>query len=160
MGKQRLWIYLIIAGITILPALGADKVFSRRFVSLKPNEVNLRVGPGNNYPVEWVYLRAGLPVEITAEFDVWRRIKDIEGVEGWVHQSMLSGKRHALIQIPETLLYKKPDEHSCPLARLEGRVLLDLIGCKGLWCQVRVDSFKGWVLRETLWGVYPNETFE
>lgn len=159
MGKTWLWIYAFL-GISLFSTMIRAHPFSPRFVSLKPNEVNLRVGPGNNYPVEWVYLKAGLPVEVTAEFDVWRRIRDCDGVEGWVHQTMLSGKRHALIHVPETLLYKKPDPESCPLARLEGRVLVDLLACKGSWCQIRVDSFKGWVHRETLWGVYPQETIE
>jgi SH3-like domain-containing protein len=135
----------------------AEKNTSPRFVSLKSNEINERVGPGSNYPVEWVYLKAGLPVEIIAEFDNWRKIRDREGAEGWVHQSMLCSKRHGIIQGGETLIYSGEDLNSSPLARVEPGVVVNILKCRGDWCQIRILDLKGWVLRAVLWGVYPQE---
>ena len=140
-------------------ALATGTSFTPRFASIKPNEVNVRVGPGKNYPTDWVYIRAGLPIEVIAEFDVWRKIRDVEGTEGWVHQSMLCKKRHAIIHSLETLLYKAPDSTSCPIARLQKGVFVDLLKCSQEWCQIRVEKFKGWVQRHTLWGIYPEELF-
>jgi len=138
--------------------LSAEKIPVPRFVSLKSNEINQRVGPGPNYPVEWIYLKAGLPVEIIAEFDNWRKIRDMDGVEGWVHQSMVCSKRHGVIQGAETLIYSKEDLKSQPLVRLEPGVIVEILKCRNEWCQVRVFDFKGWVQRAFLWGLYPKET--
>lgn len=138
-------------------AYGGDNFPVPRFVSLKPNEVNARVGPGSNYPVEWVYLKAGLPVEVIVEFDTWRKIRDIDKAEGWVHQSMLSPKRHTIIQSPEVLMYDATSKQSAPLVRLQKGVVLDLLKCQDAWCQVRIYDFKGWIEKSALWGVYPNE---
>lgn len=135
----------------------ADKNPLPRFVSLKSNEINERVGPGPNYPIEWMYVKAGLPVEVTAEFDNWRKIRDKDGTEGWVHQSMLSSKRHGIIQGAETLIYSAEDLNSRPLVRLEPGVLVEILKCRDNWCQIRVFEFKGWVQRCFLWGIYPKE---
>lgn len=153
--KYHFYLFLLLLGFT--SGLTAEKNPVPRFVSLKSNEVNVRVGPGPDYPVEWVYLKAGFPVEIIAEFDTWRKIRDKEGTEGWVHQTMVCGKRRALVQPAEILLYSQGDEKSSPLLRLQQGVILDLLKCPGEWCQVRVGDFKGWVKRNTLWGLYPKE---
>lgn len=141
-------------------AYGAEKNSVPRFVSLKPNEVNARVGPGPNYPIEWVYLKAGLPVEVIVEFDTWRKIRDIDRAEGWVHQSMLCSKRRGIVQASETILYSEKSKTSSPMVRLGKGVVLDLLKCQHNWCQVRVTDFKGWVEQAALWGVYPNETLK
>lgn len=143
--------------MSVTAAFAADKLPLPRFVSLKPNEVNARVGPGSNYPIEWVYIKAGLPVEITAEFDTWRKIRDVDGAEGWVHQNMLTSKRHAMIQGLEANIYRQDDENSPALVRLQKGVMVDLLKCRGDWCQVRIYDFKGWVKRKSLWGIYPDE---
>lgn len=140
------------------PNVFADKLPLPRFVSLKSNEINARVGPGPNYPVDWVYVKASLPVEIIAEFDNWRKIRDKEGIEGWVHQSMLSSKRYGIIQGAETLIYAAENVESQPLVRLEPGVLVEILKCRGEWCQVRIFDFKGWVQRPFVWGIYPQET--
>lgn len=143
--------------LVISAALGEGKNPVPRFVSLRPNEVNARVGPGPNYPVEWIYLKAGLPVEVTAEFDTWRKIRDPEGIESWVHQSMLCSKRHVMIQGNEALVYGDASSKSHPLVRLQQGVVVDLLKCREDWCQVRIYDFKGWVQRSFLWGLYPQE---
>lgn len=137
--------------------VSAEKNPLPRFVSLKSNEINQRVGPGPNYPVDWIYLKAGLPVEIIAEFDNWRKIRDPDGVEGWVHQSMLSSKKHGIVQGAEALIYATENLNSQPLVRLEPGVIVDILKCRGDWCQVRIFEFKGWIQRSSLWGTYPQE---
>lgn len=137
--------------------LKAEKNNLPRFVSLRSSEANVRVGPGPNYPVEWVYVKAGLPIEVVAEFDTWRKIRDSEGTEGWIHQNMLTSKRHGLIRGKEAVLYSKNDSKSQPLARLQEGVMVDFLKCQGDWCQVRTNGFKGWIQRVFLWGLYPGE---
>jgi SH3-like domain-containing protein len=135
-----------------------------RFVSLKPDKVNVRGGPTRDHEVTFVYTRAGMPVEIVAESDNWRRIRDWEGAEGWVYHSMLSGRRTALVKAKEkdTLvpLQAKPDASSEVVAKLQTGVLGTVKTCTGAWCRVFGNGFDGWVAQERLWGVYPSEKVE
>lgn len=132
-----------------------------RFVSLRSNQINLRTGPGIRYPVEWVYLKSDMPVEITAEFEHWRRIRDFNGKEGWVHQHMLSGRRTVRVT-KETVLRRAASSEALPLAKIEdgavGRLMLCPAGT-GM-CKVEFTQFQGWILKNQLWGVYPDESFE
>ena len=135
-----------------------------RFVSLKSDRVNVRSGPNKDQEVRWVYTRAGMPVEITAEFENWRRIRDWEGAEGWVYHSMLSGKRTAVV-VPKSKdalvpLYDNPDSKAGEAAELQSGVLGMLKGCTGTWCQFVGKNFDGWIQQERLWGAYPNEKVE
>jgi SH3-like domain-containing protein len=131
-----------------------------RFVSLRSAEVNVRTGPGTRYPVEWVFVRRDIPVEITAEFDTWRRIRDWEGTEGWVHQSMLSGKRHLVIIGDIRTLRRSASGSAAAVARVEPGVIGRLLRCPDEWCEVELDGNKGWMLRTDMWGVYPREKIE
>jgi SH3-like domain-containing protein len=137
-----------------------------RFVSLKADRVNVRGGPTKDHQVTWIYTRSGLPVEITAEFDNWRRIRDWEGAEGWVYHSMLSGRRTAMVTAPakgsETLLalHDKADEQSPITARLEPGVTANVKTCTGSWCRLVGRGFDGWIKEDRLWGVYPGEKVE
>ena len=135
-----------------------------RFVSLKPDRVNVRSGPNKDHEVRWVYTRAGMPVEITAEFENWRRIRDWEGAEGWVYHSLLSGKRTAVVvpKIKDKLvpLYEHPDIEAAEAARLQAGVVGSLKSCDGTWCQFAGKNFDGWIQQERLWGAYPNEKVE
>jgi SH3-like domain-containing protein len=128
-----------------------------RFVSLRSDEVNLRAGPGRQYPVEWVLRRRNLPVEILAEFELWRKIRDPQGAEGWVHHSMLSGRRRAVIAGQMRTLLRRPDPQSNPVARVEAGVVADLLECEGEWCRLDAGGFRGWLRRAEIWGVYANE---
>ena len=132
-----------------------------RFVSLKSDRVNVRAGPDKDQDVRWVYTRAGMPVEVTAEFENWRRIRDWEGAEGWVYHSLLSGKRSAVV-VPSLKndlvpLYERPDAKSAETARLQSGVLGALKSCNGTWCQFVGKNFDGWIKQDRLWGAYPNE---
>ena len=135
-----------------------------RFVSLKSERVNVRGGPNKDQDVRWVYTRAGMPVEITAEFENWRRIRDWEGAEGWVYHSLLSGRRSAIV-VPTLKeepvpLYDAPDPEAPVVARLEAGVLGSLKSCSGTWCRFEGKGFEGYIRQERLWGAYPNETVE
>lgn len=132
-----------------------------RYVSLKSDRVNVREGPSKEHPTVWIYQRAGLPVEITAEFETWRRIRDSEGSEGWVLHSLLSGRRTALVapwkKEPQTLL---ASDHTTPVAKLGPGVVGNLRGCDGKWCRLAGQGFDGYMQQENLWGVYPGEKVE
>lgn len=132
-----------------------------RFVSLKSDRVNLHEGPSKDHRTLWVFERAGLPVEITAEFETWRKIRDSEGTEGWVLHSLLSGRRTALVAPWK----KEPalafaSDRTTPLARLAPGVVANLRLCDGKWCRVAGEGFDGFVTQENLWGVYPGEKIE
>jgi SH3-like domain-containing protein len=133
-----------------------------RFVSLRFDEVNMRTGPGRRYPVEWVYRRRGLPVEIIAEFDTWRRVRDWQGIDGWMHSSTLSGERHMVVTGSVRTLREKDDPNSPALARAEVGVIGRLLDCpeETAWCQVEIDGFRGWFRRGEFWGVYEGEVIE
>jgi SH3-like domain-containing protein len=132
-----------------------------RFVSLKSDRVNVRSGPNKDQEVRWVYTRAGMPVEVTAEFENWRRIRDWEGAEGWVYHSLLAGKRSAVVvpTLNDDLvpLYESANFESAVVARLQSGVLGQLKSCNGLWCEFSGKDFSGWIKQERLWGAYPNE---
>jgi SH3-like domain-containing protein len=128
-----------------------------RFVSLRSNAVNLHVGPGKNYPVEWQFVRSGLPVEIVAEFDTWRKIRDWQGTLGWVHKSLLCGKRTAVIKEKQCKLHRKTEDNSQVVAYLEPGVLGKLKECAGNWCSLEVQGHSGWIKRACVWGVYDHE---
>jgi SH3-like domain-containing protein len=132
-----------------------------RFVSLKSDRVNLHEGPSKEHRTLWVYERAGLPVEITAEFEIWRKIRDSEGVEGWVLHSLLSGRRTALVAPwkKEPLLLSAAD-HTSPVAKLSPGVIAGLKRCDGEWCRVIGPGFDGYIKQENLWGAYPGEKVE
>lgn len=131
-----------------------------RFVALKSGEINVRTGPGTRYPIDWVYKREALPVEVIDEFDHWRRVKDSEGAMGWVHKSMLDGRRTALIRAktPQNLL-ADPEDKAKPILRAEPMVIGKLLECKKEWCRLQLSGRKGWIKKAFLWGVYQGEEF-
>ena len=137
-----------------------------RFVSLKSDRVNVRGGPSRDHEIAWMFTRAGLPVEVTAEYDNWRRIRDWEGAEGWVYHSMLSGKRTALVsarpkQKDELIsLHSGADPKAEVIARLQPGVVAQVKRCSAAWCRIIGNGFDGWVQQERLWGVYANEKVE
>ena len=137
-----------------------------RFVSLKADRVNVRGGPTKDHDVAWIFTRSGLPVEITAESDNWRRIRDWEGAEGWVYHSLLSGRRTAIATAnPRSkdallALHARADGASAIVARLQPGVMGSVKKCEAGWCRFAGQSFDGWIAQERLFGVYPNEKVE
>jgi SH3-like domain-containing protein len=135
-----------------------------RFVSLKPDRVTVRGGPNRDHEIAFVFTRSGLPVEITAESDNWRRIRDWEGSEGWVYHSLLSGRRTALVSAKQendlVPLYDRADAQGALVARLQPGVLATVKHCSGTWCHISGTGFDGWIAQERLWGVYANEKID
>jgi SH3-like domain-containing protein len=133
-----------------------------RFVSLKADKVNVHVGPGKSYEVKWRYQRAGLPVEVTGEYENWRRIRDSDGSEGWVYHSLLSGRRTAMVMLrnKEELiaLHSRPNAESTVTAQLQSGVIGTIKRCNNGWCRLTGEGFDGWLPQVRLWGVYPNES--
>ncbi len=149
--------------LVVSPWAGAENLGNEtklpipRFVSLRSGEVNLRTGPGTTYPVDWVFVRRGLPVEIIAEFDVWRKIRDWQGTVGWVHQSMLDGRRMARITGADRELRNEPAEDAAVVARLSQGVIGRLLECEAAWCMIDAEGYRGWLKRDEFWGTYPDE---
>lgn len=131
-----------------------------RFVSLATNKANLRTGPGGRYPILWVYVRRNLPLEVTAEYGVWRRVRDIDGAVGWMHGRLLSGRRSAIVTGDIRVLRARPDAVARPLLRLQPGVLAEVHECESAWCRIEVRGKKGWLRRESLWGTYAGEDFD
>jgi len=140
-----------------------------RFVSLKSDRVNMRNGPGTDYPTAWVYRRAGLPLEVIKEFEGWRQVRDADGSAGWVLQSFLSGRRTALVlpweikqgsPTPKVALRRDDSERSRAVAMIEAGVIANLSTCDGRWCLVNIDKFQGYIEQKKLWGVYEGEVLK
>lgn len=158
-------VILAVLGVVPAPPADADSGLPvPRFVSLRAPEVNARTGPGVQYPVEWVFLRQHMPVEVVAEFDTWRRIRDFEGTEGWVHQSLLAGRRSFVVTggalVP---LRHQPSADAPAVALLEPGVIGRLLRCpdgraeNGAWCHAEIDGYRGWLPRGSFWGTYEGE---
>lgn len=132
-----------------------------RFVSLGSEKVFVRTGPALRYPIKWVYQREHMPVEIIQEFDTWRKIRDMDGDDGWVHQSLLSGARSGIVKGEAKLsVHKDPDANSSTIVYFEPNVVVSLDKCHGLWCKVSAQGYDGWAERKFLWGIYADEDFD
>jgi len=143
--------------------LGPSGLPLPRFVSLKSGRVNSRVGPGANYSVDWMYMKAGLPMEIIQEFDTWRRVRDADGSEGWINQSLLSGRRTAIVAPWQRSkggrinLLDDPQKDASVIAIIEPGVMGTIKTCDGQWCEMTFDGHTGWLPQSVVWGAYPGE---
>ena len=159
---------ILILSFLILPfpafaqAIGeVTKLPLPRFASLRGDKIFARTGPATRYPIKWEYHRKNLPVEIVQEFDTWRKIRDVDAEEAWVHQSLLSGKRFAIQNTGQpATLHVNADETSRIKAMVESGVILDLETCENKWCEVSESSYEGWISAISLWGVYEGEQIE
>jgi SH3-like domain-containing protein len=136
----------------------ADKL--PRFASLRSDEVNLRVGPGETYPIAWIFKRKDMPVEIIEQFQTWRRVRDWQGDKGWVLDRMISGKREVIVDSAVRTLRRQPDPASPVVARAEPGVIARLLEVQGGWCRIEASGYRGWIPRSEVWGVYPDETWQ
>ncbi len=162
---------VLLCFFSIAPAKAASEIATGpsglplpRFVSLKADKINVHVGPAKTYEVTWVYTRTGLPVEITAEYENWRRIRDGEGAEGWVYHSLLSGRRTGMVMAKEkdelVPIREAGDTEGAITAKLQAGVVGSVKKCNGSWCRISGDGFEGWIEQDRLWGVYPNEKLD
>jgi SH3-like domain-containing protein len=130
-----------------------------RFASLRSDDVNMRAGPGTRYRIDWVYKRRDLPVEIEREFDVWRWVRDADGIQGWVHQATLMGRRSFIIQKADATLRSEANDASSAVAILKPGVIGRIRSCEAAseWCNVQTGSYRGYLRRAQFWGVLPDE---
>ena len=131
-----------------------------RFVSLKSDDANIRVGPSVNYPIKLKYVFQNLPLEIIDEFDVWRKSRDHEGNIGWVHKSLIKGDRYILVNYnsnKDVKLYNIPNGKIIGIIKKNN--ILDLNLCILNWCKVTQNKFSGWLLKKNIWGVYDTEIY-
>jgi SH3-like domain-containing protein len=143
---------------------GASGLPVPRFVSLKAGRVNVRIGPGEDYKIAWVFTRPGLPIEVIQEFDNWRRIRDSDGTVGWVFQSLLAGKRTAVVapwasDDPRPIRASASPDATVE-AYLQPGVMAEIERCSEGWCRLSGANFDGWITQEQLWGVYPGEEID
>ncbi|GHT99135.1 hypothetical protein FACS1894126_5180 [Alphaproteobacteria bacterium] len=127
-------------------------LFSAQFMSLKSSQINLRVGPGKEYPISWTFMWANLPVMVIAEFDQWRKIKFLDGTEGWVHQNMVSKKNTVIVTAENAVIYERPFK-SPPIAKVEKNVICRVLKKENNWIKVEVNKIKGWIDASCVWGV-------
>ncbi len=128
-----------------------------RFVSLKASKANVRRGPSRTHRIDWVFTRRNMPIQVTAEYEHWRRVRDIEGAGGWVHYSLISGVRTVIIETDMLPLTARPGDNTPVTARLELGVIAKLEECNIDWCKLNAGGYKGWTRKQHLWGVLPDE---
>ncbi len=148
-------------------AKGASGLPLPRFVSLKSARVNIRIGPSTDYPVAWMYMKSGTPMEIIQEYDNWRRVRDADGTEGWVNQALLSGERTAVAapwmrEKGEVFvnMRREPQSSAAVIAKLQPGVVIVMDECNGDWCHASAGGAEGWVSQAEVWGAYPGEAFK
>jgi SH3-like domain-containing protein len=128
-----------------------------RYVSIKTDKCNVRRGPSLTHRIDWVFQRKGMPVEVTAEYGHWRRVRDRDGAGGWVHYSLLSGVRHVIVEKDMLKLHLSPDPATPIDAELEQGVIARLGSCNPDWCQLTAGGYSGWAPKSALWGVNADE---
>ncbi len=160
---SRFWLAVVLGlAATAAAATEGSGLPVPRFVSLRADEVNMRTGPGTQYPVDWVFRQRALPIEVINEYSHWRKVRDWQGDEGWVHKSMLSGRRTVLVIADDTTLRAAARPDSRIIARLEQGVVGRIVACPATApaCRLVVDQYNGWVARNALWGLYAGETLD
>lgn len=128
-----------------------------RFAVVRAEEANVRTGPGSRYPIDWLFKRKGMPVEIVGEYENYRKIRDWQGAGGWVHQSLLTGKRSVIVTTANAPLRKTPSANAAEVAKMGVEVIAQVKSCSGDWCRVQAGSYIGWIERRHVWGVYRGE---
>lgn len=168
--KSLIFAFMLIASSHVF-AQSANKSASGldlpRFASLKSSKVNVRRGPGKQYPISWVFKQIGLPIEIVKEYENWRQIRDAEAAVGWIHVGLLSGRRTAIVlpwevasqvgRDKNVALRGESSSSARVLAYLQPGTVVGLSECDGVWCHVSIENYRGWVAQNKLWGIYPNE---
>ncbi len=129
-----------------------------RFESLRADRVNLRAGPGARYPIEWVFTRRDMPIEVLATFEHWRKVRDWQGTLGWVEEKMIWGRREVIVTGGIQGLHQSPDAGAPLVARAQPGVIGRLLQCQGAWCRIEAHDISGWVRRDQIWGVLPEES--
>lgn len=130
-----------------------------RFVSMRSKEANIRTGPGVRYPIKWVIVKEDIPVEIIAEYEDWRKIRDIAQDEGWIHKAMLSGTRTAIVKGNKKHIYVEANDKSKTIAIANKGTHLKVASCDGFFCEVKAKKVDGFIHQDNLFGIYDGEKF-
>ncbi len=148
---------MAVAALALTPGAALPAGKTEHYVSLRAYEVNVRAGPGVRYPVKWKFVQRHMPVQVIAEFDTWRKIRDWEGAEGWVHRAMLSAQRSLIIVGRARTMRRHADTRAPAVARLAPGMVAVVIQCPNDWCKIEADGYEGWIRRAGVWGIKPNE---
>ncbi len=163
---SKITLLLIFASVLIIPLFGFTQEPQKgqvtnlpipRYVSLKVKEANARRGPSLSHKIDWIYKRQNMPLEIYAEYENWRRVRDFEGLGGWVHYTLLSGIRYVLIKNDLLEMRLLPSIDAQVIAKVPQHNIATLDKCNKDWCRIIDDGYKGWVPKNGIWGVYENE---
>ena len=163
---SKITLLLIFASVLIIPLFGFTQEPQKgqvtnlpipRYVSLKVKEANARRGPSLSHKIDWIYKRQNMPLEIYAEYENWRRVRDFEGLGGWVHYTLLSGIRYVLIKNELLEMRLLPSIDAQVIAKIPQYNIATLDKCNKDWCRIIDDGYKGWVPKNGIWGVYENE---
>ena len=163
---SKITLLLIFASVLIIPLFGFTQEPQKgqvtnlpipRYVSLKVKEANARRGPSLSHKIDWIYKRQNMPLEIYAEYENWRRVRDFEGLGGWVHYTLLSGTRYVLIKNELLEMRLLPSIDAQVIAKVPQHNIATLDKCNKDWCRITDDGYKGWVPKNGIWGVYENE---
>jgi len=170
---MNIWVFRAITPLIVLllaHSAAADAIDTRdkgasgnpipRFVSISASEANMRSGPGTEYPIRWTFKARGLPVEVIDEDKSWRKVRDIDGEEGWIHVRLLSSRRTAIIMPGEAWLYKKPNPDSRLTVIAKQNAWGALVECDPIWCEMAFETGSGWIERSQIWGLYPFEEWD
>ena len=163
---SKITLLLIFASVLIIPLFGFTQEPLKgqvtnlpipRYVSLKVKEANARRGPSLSHKIDWIYKRQNMPLEIYAEYENWRRVRDFEGLGGWVHYTLLSGTRYVLVKNELLEMRLLPSIDAQVIAKVPQHNIATLDKCNKDWCRIIDDGYKGWVPKNGIWGVYENE---
>ena len=163
---SKITLLLIFASVLIIPLFGFTQEPQKgqvtnlpipRYVSLKVKEANARRGPSLSHKIDWIYKRQNMPLEIYAEYENWRRVRDFEGLGGWVHYTLLSGTRYVLVKNELLEMRLLPSIDAQVIAKVPQHNIATLDKCNKDWCRIIDDGYTGWVPRNGIWGVYENE---
>ncbi len=169
---MRIWAMILVLGLSAWappdsgaraeqPELGAvTNLPVPRYVSLRSSRINVRRGPGLDYRKDWVFRRAGLPVQVVDEYGDWRRIVDKDQAGGWVYHAMITGRRTVVITADDVVFRQDPADTAAATAQAERGVVARLRKCGETWCEVEADGHRGWVPKTAVWGVDPSEIFD
>ena len=152
---------MLLAGFVAAESWAQDRLLPR-FASVRASEANMRTGPGTRYPIDWVLVRRGQPVEIVAEFETWRQVRDWQGDVGWIHRSMLRGTRTVIFTDNAHMLRRRAAADADPVAEIGHGVIAELLQCEAGWCRVETRGpgrhYKGWARVEAIWGAVHTDT--
>ena len=140
-------LFVVFLSINIISAKEND-----HYLALKNNKVNVRYGPGFDYPIKYIYIKKNLPLKIIDKKDNFRRIIDFKKNSGWVHISQLK-KKKSFILLEDKILFSKPTKYSKPIIKIAKGRLLVVKKCKKIWCKVKTDNYLGWLKTDNVWGL-------